>query len=151
MGPWTYAKHLGSGARLPFTAAYFGSIALTLYFAIGVSKSIYFACLFFLLPKKPACSWSPALCASCALPPDSFPAADSFPHETFSRFSHLSHLALPHYGKYGHTAQPGKGDAYSPSTHRTVQRSLSLVMPAVGHGTLSSLDSSHLTLAQHLC
>ncbi|KAJ5827504.1 hypothetical protein N7447_004267 [Penicillium robsamsonii] len=35
MGPWTYAKHLTSGSRLPFTAAYFGSIALTLYFAIG--------------------------------------------------------------------------------------------------------------------
>jgi len=37
MGPWTYARHLVSGPRLPFTAAYFGSIALTLYFAIGVS------------------------------------------------------------------------------------------------------------------
>ncbi|KAJ6140946.1 hypothetical protein N7497_011839 [Penicillium chrysogenum] len=35
MGPWTYARHLISGTRLPFTAAYFGSIALTLYFAIG--------------------------------------------------------------------------------------------------------------------
>ncbi|KAK4867982.1 hypothetical protein LT330_007641 [Penicillium expansum] len=35
MGPWTYAKHLVSGSRLPFTAAYFGAIALTLYFAIG--------------------------------------------------------------------------------------------------------------------
>jgi hypothetical protein len=40
MGPWSYAKHLVSGSRLPFTAAYFGSIALTLYFAIGVSKSM---------------------------------------------------------------------------------------------------------------
>ena len=37
MGPWTYVKHLVSGPRLPFTAAYFGSIALTLYFAVGVS------------------------------------------------------------------------------------------------------------------
>lgn len=36
-GPWAYIKHLTSGDRLPFTAAYFGSIALTLYFAIGVS------------------------------------------------------------------------------------------------------------------
>lgn len=36
MGPWSYARHLVSGPRLPFTAAYFGSIALTLYFAIGV-------------------------------------------------------------------------------------------------------------------
>ncbi|KAJ5951233.1 uncharacterized protein N7479_009646 [Penicillium vulpinum] len=38
MGPWTYAKHLTSGSRLPFTAAYFGSIALTLYFAIGLQN-----------------------------------------------------------------------------------------------------------------
>ncbi|SRR6266480_7261689 len=30
-------QHLLSGARLPFTAAYFGSIAFTLYFSIGVS------------------------------------------------------------------------------------------------------------------
>lgn len=37
MGPLAYAKHLISGPRLPFTAAYFGSIALTLYFAVGVS------------------------------------------------------------------------------------------------------------------
>lgn len=42
MGPWSYAKHLISGSRLPFTAAYFGSIALTLYFAIGVSKYFLF-------------------------------------------------------------------------------------------------------------
>lgn len=39
MGPWSYAKHLVSGSRLPFTAAYFGSITMTLYFAIGVRKS----------------------------------------------------------------------------------------------------------------
>lgn len=37
MGPWTYAAHLMSGPRLPFTAAYFGSIALTLYFSLGAS------------------------------------------------------------------------------------------------------------------
>lgn len=42
MGPWTYAKHLVSGTRLPFTAAYFGAIALTLYFAIGVCKIDFF-------------------------------------------------------------------------------------------------------------
>lgn len=36
MGPLIYVKHLISGSRLPFTAAYFGSITLTLYFAIGV-------------------------------------------------------------------------------------------------------------------
>ncbi|KAJ5370309.1 uncharacterized protein N7496_006401 [Penicillium cataractarum] len=38
MGPWSYARHLVSGPRLPFTAAYFGSIALTLYFAIGLQS-----------------------------------------------------------------------------------------------------------------
>lgn len=38
MGPWTYIQHLTSGPRLPFTAAYFGSIALTLYFSLGVSS-----------------------------------------------------------------------------------------------------------------
>jgi len=34
----TPVQHLTSGPRLPFTAAYFGSIALTLYFALGVSR-----------------------------------------------------------------------------------------------------------------
>ena len=38
MGPLAYVQHLASGPRLPFTAAYFGSIGLTLYFAIGVSQ-----------------------------------------------------------------------------------------------------------------
>ena len=37
MGPWAYVQHLMSTPRLPFTAAYFGSIALTLYFSLGVS------------------------------------------------------------------------------------------------------------------
>jgi len=32
------ARHLMSQERLPFTATYFGSIALTLYFAVGVSR-----------------------------------------------------------------------------------------------------------------
>lgn len=36
MGPYQYAVHLISGPRLPFTAAYFGSIAMTIYFAVGV-------------------------------------------------------------------------------------------------------------------
>ncbi|KAK4560473.1 protein transport protein sft2 [Recurvomyces mirabilis] len=31
----TIARHLVSAERLPFTATYFGSIALTLYFALG--------------------------------------------------------------------------------------------------------------------
>ncbi len=38
MGPLAYVQHLASGPRLPFTAAYFGSIGLTLYFALGVSN-----------------------------------------------------------------------------------------------------------------
>ncbi|KAI9376787.1 Got1/Sft2-like family-domain-containing protein [Aspergillus egyptiacus] len=40
MGPRTYARHLVSGPRLPFTAAYFGSIAMTLYFAIGLHSTL---------------------------------------------------------------------------------------------------------------
>lgn len=38
MGPRQYIQHLISGARLPFTAAYFGTIGLTIYFAVGVSQ-----------------------------------------------------------------------------------------------------------------
>ena len=34
MGPMAYARHLISGPRLPFTAAYFGAIGLTLFFAV---------------------------------------------------------------------------------------------------------------------
>jgi len=37
MGPMVYIKHLLSEPRLPFTAAYFGSIGMTLFSAIGVS------------------------------------------------------------------------------------------------------------------
>ncbi|KAI1165124.1 SFT2-domain-containing protein [Nemania serpens] len=40
MGPKTYVQHLTSGPRLPFTAAYFGSIALTIYFAVGLHNTI---------------------------------------------------------------------------------------------------------------
>jgi hypothetical protein len=57
MGPWTYLSHLLSGPRLPFTAAYFGSIALTLYFAIGrqsfpltvIAALVQIACLLWYL------------------------------------------------------------------------------------------------------
>ena len=35
-------RHLISQERLPFTATYFGSIALTLYFAVGVSPTLQF-------------------------------------------------------------------------------------------------------------
>ncbi|XPS75306.1 protein transport protein sft2 [Ascochyta lentis] len=40
MGPLQYVQHLISGPRLPFTAAYFGSIALTLYFSLGLHSTI---------------------------------------------------------------------------------------------------------------
>ncbi|CAC9893479.1 unnamed protein product [Aureobasidium pullulans] len=40
MGPYTYIKHLLSTERLPFTGTYFGSIALTLYFALGLRSTL---------------------------------------------------------------------------------------------------------------
>lgn len=40
MGPLAYAQHLLSTPRLPFTAAYFGSIGMTLYFAIGLQSTL---------------------------------------------------------------------------------------------------------------
>ncbi|KAJ3569338.1 hypothetical protein NPX13_g6119 [Xylaria arbuscula] len=40
MGPRTYVQHLTSGPRLPFTAAYFGSIALTIYFSVGLQNTV---------------------------------------------------------------------------------------------------------------
>ncbi|KAK5718029.1 protein transport protein sft2 [Elasticomyces elasticus] len=40
MGPMVYARHLISSERLPFTATYFGSIGLTLYFALGLHSTI---------------------------------------------------------------------------------------------------------------
>lgn len=52
MGPIQYAQHLLSAPRLPFTAAYFGSIVLTLLFAVKVRR------------PQPSC----ALEASCPHP-----------------------------------------------------------------------------------
>ncbi|KAK0365588.1 Protein transport protein sft2 [Friedmanniomyces endolithicus] len=40
MGPMVYARHLISAERLPFTATYFGSIGLTLYFALGLQSTL---------------------------------------------------------------------------------------------------------------
>ncbi|GAB7338987.1 hypothetical protein MBLNU457_5656t1 [Dothideomycetes sp. NU457] len=37
---WFALKHLLSTERLPFTAAYFGSIAATLYFALGLHSTL---------------------------------------------------------------------------------------------------------------
>ncbi|KAL0936618.1 uncharacterized protein CTRU02_208833 [Colletotrichum truncatum] len=53
MGPMAYARHLISGPRLPFTAAYFGSLGLSLYFSLAlhstfltlISALIQLACL----------------------------------------------------------------------------------------------------------
>ncbi|KAF2266904.1 SFT2-domain-containing protein [Lojkania enalia] len=40
MGPLQYVQHLVSGPRLPFTAAYFGSIALTLWASLGLHSTL---------------------------------------------------------------------------------------------------------------
>lgn len=40
MGPWVYVRHLLSTERLPFTATYFGSITMTLYFALGLHSTL---------------------------------------------------------------------------------------------------------------
>lgn len=40
MGPMNYVYHLFSAPRLPFTAAYFGSIILTLVFALKVVSQV---------------------------------------------------------------------------------------------------------------
>jgi len=52
MGPWTYVLHLASTPRLPFTAAYFGSLGLTIYFSIGVSQPRVHSKIFVLTPSK---------------------------------------------------------------------------------------------------
>lgn len=44
MGPYQYAMHLISGPRLPFTAVYFGSIIMTIYFSVGVSSTHLVEC-----------------------------------------------------------------------------------------------------------
>lgn len=36
IGPVNHIKHLMSKERLPFSAAYLGSLGLTIYFAVGV-------------------------------------------------------------------------------------------------------------------
>jgi hypothetical protein len=37
IGPMNHIKHLITKERLPFSAAYFSSLGLTLYFSVGVS------------------------------------------------------------------------------------------------------------------
>ncbi|ELT94356.1 hypothetical protein CAPTEDRAFT_152187, partial [Capitella teleta] len=40
-GPVHHVKHLLSGPRLPFTAAYFGSMIATIYFALWVKSTVF--------------------------------------------------------------------------------------------------------------
>ena len=40
MGPMAYVQHLLSGPRLPFSAAYFGSLVMSIYFSIGLQSTI---------------------------------------------------------------------------------------------------------------
>ncbi|RDW71980.1 protein transport protein SFT2 [Coleophoma crateriformis] len=40
LGPLAYIQHLMSTPRLPFTATYFGSIGLTLYFSLGLRSTV---------------------------------------------------------------------------------------------------------------
>ncbi|KAI4106525.1 MAG: hypothetical protein LQ339_002985 [Xanthoria mediterranea] len=47
MGPLVYAQHLISGPRLPFTAAYFGSITMTLVFAIKLAALVWYLVSYF--------------------------------------------------------------------------------------------------------
>lgn len=46
MGPMAYVKHLLSAERLPFTSAYFGSLGLSMYFALGVRAPLSCLLLF---------------------------------------------------------------------------------------------------------
>ncbi|WRT69221.1 uncharacterized protein IL334_006205 [Kwoniella shivajii] len=39
-GPWNHLKHIMSPERLPFSLAYFGSLGLTLFFAIGIRSTL---------------------------------------------------------------------------------------------------------------
>ena len=55
-GPVPYIKHLVSSSRIPFTTAYFGSLGLTLYFAVGVSPPF----LLIYLPLPPQLQFLPA-------------------------------------------------------------------------------------------
>lgn len=135
MGPWTYAKHLISGTRLPFTAAYFGSIALTLYFAIGVSKIDFFffrfrfrfwiSCLVFTLHLVARRRSLPLM-----ILPSTFPC--------------LSHTRSPslYPSPYGRTAQPGKGESCSLYINRAVQHEIMACAPS---------NPSHPALSRSLC
>ncbi|KAK3941877.1 Got1/Sft2-like family-domain-containing protein [Diplogelasinospora grovesii] len=55
MGPWAYLQHLASTPRLPFTAAYFGSLGLTMYFSIGLQST--FLTLFSAIIQMACLAW----------------------------------------------------------------------------------------------
>lgn len=93
MGPWTYAKHLVSGTRLPFTAAYFGAIALTLYFAIGVSKIDFF--IFYFSFSFSDLDFVFGLCASSHCTPTIPPLLMILPSGFPCFVAHSLSLALP--------------------------------------------------------
>ncbi|WWD21282.1 hypothetical protein CI109_105766 [Kwoniella shandongensis] len=39
-GPWNHLKHILSPERIPFSLAYFGSLFLTLFFAVGIRSTL---------------------------------------------------------------------------------------------------------------
>ncbi|KAJ9104492.1 hypothetical protein QFC21_001988 [Naganishia friedmannii] len=46
-GPLNHLKHIMSKERLPFSIAYFGSLALTLYFSLGVAALLTYLAAYF--------------------------------------------------------------------------------------------------------
>ncbi|EFI26924.1 hypothetical protein CC1G_15325 [Coprinopsis cinerea okayama7 len=47
VGPINHLKHLISRERLPFSAVYFGSMGLTLYFSLGVIALVAYVLAYF--------------------------------------------------------------------------------------------------------
>lgn len=61
--PLNVVRHLTSGPRLPFTAAYFGSIAATLYFALGVCQASHSVSVGMLMSLSPSAQEHPTYSA----------------------------------------------------------------------------------------
>jgi len=150
MGPWTYAKHLTSGARLPFTAAYFGSIALTLYFAIGVSKSIYYVVYFFCHFKQGCFIVHFCAFAHFALS-RSTPTIPPYLMILSLHFLVCRTLLYPHTESMVALHNREKGNLAAFAFIAQYNLSLRLVGPAVGQSHFSSLNSSHSVLGRLLC
>lgn len=139
MGPWTYAKHLVSGSRLPFTAAYFGAIALTLYFAIGVRKMDFFIFLFFSFSFSfshldfvygfyASSHCMPTIPPILMILPSGFPCLS----HTLSRSTRVRMVAL-------HNREKGNLAAFTSIAQYNLKSRL--VLPAVGCSHLNSFDS----------